>query len=48
MKKTCSFFLILLSLLIWAQQDIPIAFYGQNLQFFNPAATGLEDQVVMS
>ncbi|MEK9604556.1 MAG: PorP/SprF family type IX secretion system membrane protein [Flavobacteriaceae bacterium] len=48
MKEIYSFFLPLLPLLLWTQQDTNIVFYQQNLQLFNPAATGLEDHIIMS
>ena len=48
MKKITDFFLIFLPLLILAQHDTKIVFYKHNLQLYNPAATGLENQTVLS
>lgn len=35
-------------MLIWTQQDTKIAFFHKNLQLYNPAATGLGNQTMLS
>lgn len=35
-------------MLIWTQQDTQIAFFKKHLQLYNPAATGLENQMILS
>jgi type IX secretion system PorP/SprF family membrane protein len=47
-KKISAFFLTLLPMLIWTQQDTQIAFFKKHLQLYNPAATGLENQMILS
>lgn len=48
MQKIYLNFLMLISCFLLAQQDVQIAFYKQNLQLYNPAATGLEEQTTLS
>lgn len=48
MKNNYLYLLVLLPTFILGQQDTKIAFYQQNLQLYNPAATGLEDQTTLS
>jgi len=48
MKNNYLYLLVLLPAFILGQQDTKIAFYQQNLQLYNPAATGLEDQTTLS
>ena len=43
MKKVNFVLLSIIPLILTAQQDSQVSFYQQNLQLYNPAATGLGD-----
>ena len=48
MKKVNFVLLSIIPLILTAQQDSQVSFYQQNLQLYNPAATGLGDHPILS